>query len=50
LQFELISVYAGVSSIVIHYRSAGRALVCETIHFNDDGLGIRAAAHYGAAA
>ncbi len=50
LQFELIAAYAGVSSIVIHYRSVGRTLVCETIHFNDAGLGVRAAAHYGAAA
>ncbi len=50
LQFELLDVFSGVDSIVIHYRSIGRKMVCEVLFFNAQGLATRGVAHYGSAA
>jgi hypothetical protein len=38
LHFELVGVYAGVTTIIIHYRNQGRGLVCEMLAFGEDGL------------
>lgn len=37
LRFELMGVFAGVTSITIYYRSVGHRLVCESLSFNDHG-------------
>ena len=50
LRFELIAVFSGVDSIVIHYRSIGRRMVCEVLFFNAQGLATRGIANYGDAA
>ena len=47
IRFELLGVYAGVRSIVIHYRSVGRRLVTEVLTLDDSGRVIRGAACYG---
>jgi hypothetical protein len=46
IQFELLGVYAGADCVSIHYRSVGRALVCETLFFGANGKVTRAAAAY----
>ena len=46
LHFELISVLAGVTSIVLYYKSARGRLAAEVFHFNADQKVARAAAHY----
>ena len=45
LQFELISVLVGVSSITLYYKGA-RGFAAEVFHFNADLKVIRAFAHY----
>lgn len=45
LRFELVDVYAGASSVVIHYRGP-RGLSAEAFWFNSEGKVDRAAAHY----
>jgi ketosteroid isomerase-like protein len=50
LKFELLDVYMGVDSIVIHYRSVHRKMVCETLFFNAQRQVVRGVAHYGGAA
>lgn len=45
LHFELQSVLLGVRSLVIHYHSH-RGPASEVFFFDDDGLVVRAAAHY----
>lgn len=47
LQFELITVLAGVSSITLYYRGALDRLAAEVFLFGPDGKVIRAFAHYG---
>ncbi|MDB4932811.1 MAG: nuclear transport factor 2 family protein [Myxococcaceae bacterium] len=47
LRFELIDVYAGVDSIVIHYRSVGRKLVMEILTFDARRRVIRGSACWG---
>ncbi len=37
LQFKLIDVFVGVSSVIVHYESVGRKRVCETFMFNAKG-------------
>ena len=37
LRFEVLGVYAGISTVVIHYRSQAGGLVCEVLTF-DGGL------------
>src|SRR5437868_13390642 len=44
LRFELVDVYAGVGTIVIHYRSVGRNVVVEIIELDHEGRGIRGCA------
>jgi hypothetical protein len=50
LKFELLSVFAGVDSVVIYYRSIQRKMVCETLFFNMQRQVVRGVAHYGDAA
>jgi SnoaL-like domain len=50
IRFELLGVYAGVSSISIHYKSIGRKLVVETLELDPERRVIRGSACYGAAA
>lgn len=50
LHFELISVLAGVMSIVLYYKSARGRLAAEVFHFNADQKVARAAAHYDVSA
>lgn len=50
LKFELLDVYASVDSIVIHYRSIHRKMVCEALFFNAQRQVVRGVAHYGGAA
>jgi len=46
LHFELLDVFVGASSIVLHYhRNSGQPGV-EVLFFNEHGLIYRAAAHY----
>jgi ketosteroid isomerase-like protein len=45
LHFELVDVYVGASSAVIHYRGP-RGASAEAFWFNDEGKVYRAAAHY----
>ncbi|GLY17105.1 hypothetical protein Kisp01_41200 [Kineosporia sp. NBRC 101677] len=37
LRFEVVGVYAGISTIVIHYRNHKGGLVCEVLRF-EEGL------------
>jgi hypothetical protein len=46
LQFELLSVLAGVSSIILYYKGARGRLAAEVFHFGPDQKVIRAFAHY----
>ena len=34
LQFEVLAVYAGISTLVIHYRNQAGGLVCEVLTFD----------------
>jgi len=47
IRFELLDVYAGVDSVVIHYRSVGRRLVTEVLELDADRRIIRGSACYG---
>lgn len=47
VRFELLGVYAGVSSVVIHYRSVGRKLVTEILELGADRRIMRGSACYG---
>lgn len=46
LHFELIHVFVGVNSLVLHYRRASGMLAAETLIFNEDRLVIQGIAHY----
>lgn len=47
VRFELIKVFAGVSTIAILYRNIGRGkLVIERIELDENGLGVRAEGIY----
>ncbi|MDB6024623.1 MAG: hypothetical protein JWM68_846 [Verrucomicrobiales bacterium] len=46
LHFELIEVFAGASSIALHYRTNFGYLTVEVLFFNAQGIVYRAAAHY----
>jgi hypothetical protein len=50
IRFELLGAYAGVDTIVIHYRSVGRRLVTEILELDDQRRIIRGSACYGAPA
>ena len=46
LRFELLAVFAGANSMVLHYlRNSGQP-AAEVLFFNEQGLVYRAAAHY----
>ena len=45
LRFELIAAFAGVDSVVLHYRGH-RGLSAEVFHFRSDGKIYAAFAHY----
>lgn len=47
LQFELITVLAGVDSITLYYRGALDRLAAEVFHFGPSGKVVKAFAHYG---
>jgi aryl-phospho-beta-D-glucosidase BglC (GH1 family) len=47
IKFELLSVYAGVDKIAIHYRSVGRWLVVEVLTLNAARQVTHGAALYG---
>ena len=47
LRFELIDVYAGVSSLTIHYRSVGRRIAAEVLEFDAQCRVVRGRAHHG---
>ena len=47
IRFELLDVYTGVNTVVIHYRSVGRRLVTEVLELNDALRIIRGSACYG---
>jgi hypothetical protein len=46
LQFELLSVLAGVNSITLYYKGAQGRLAAEVFHFGPDNRVVRAFAHY----
>jgi len=46
LQFELLAVLAGVSSITLYYKGARGRLAAEVFHFGPDQKVTRAFAHY----
>ena len=47
IRFELLGVYCGCNSVVIHYRSVGRRIVTEQLTLDDQRRVIRGAACYG---
>jgi len=47
IRFELLDVYAGADTVVIHYRSVGRRLVTEVLELDADRRIIRGSACYG---
>jgi hypothetical protein len=47
IRFELIDVYAGADTVVIHYRSVGRRIVTEVLELDADRRIIRGSACYG---
>ena len=46
LQFELISTLVGVTSITLYYKGAKERLVAEVFQFGEDGMIVKATAHY----
>jgi len=46
LHFELLEVFAGAGSIVLHYRRNSGPPGAEALFLNEQGLVYRAAAHY----
>ena len=46
LQFELLGVFPGVSSVTLHYRIVNRLLAAEVFEFGDSGLIRRVLCHY----
>jgi hypothetical protein len=47
LRFELLDVFAGVDTLVLHYRSIGRRLVTEILELDASRRIIRGCACYG---
>lgn len=46
LHFELLNVFVGVNSVVIHYKSVQGLVACKVLFFNEQGKVCTAAAHY----
>ena len=49
LHFELLSIFVGANSLIIHYKNQRGRVGAEVFFFGDDGLVYRSAAHYQAA-
>ena len=47
LRFELVDVLVGMGSVTLYYRGA-RGMAAEVFEFDEQGLVVRASAHYGA--
>ncbi len=45
LSFEIVSVFTGVKSIIIHYKGH-RGLSAEIFHFNENSMVTKSCAHY----
>lgn len=50
LRFEVVAVYAGVSTLVINYRNQRGGLVCEVLTFDDAGLVVQGHGTYAPSA
>jgi ketosteroid isomerase-like protein len=50
LRFELLGAFAGVNTVVVHYRSVGRKIVVEVLELDESGVISRGSACHGAAA
>jgi ketosteroid isomerase-like protein len=46
LRFEVLDVFAGIDSVVIHYKSVLGLRACEVFQFDGQGKVRRATAHY----
>jgi hypothetical protein len=46
LHFELLDLFVGANSIVLHYRRESGRPAAEVLFFNEQGLVYWAAAHY----
>ena len=46
LHFELLGVYTGASSLIVHYRTSFGRIATEVLFLNEAGKCYRAAAHY----
>jgi hypothetical protein len=46
LQFEVLDVFTGVGSLVIHYKAVLGLRACEVFFFDGEGKVYKAAAHY----
>lgn len=46
LKFQLLNVFTGISSIVLHYQSVNNLIAAETFEFNQKGLIRRVQCHY----
>jgi ketosteroid isomerase-like protein len=46
LHFEPLSLFVGVDSVVLHYRSVGGRIAAETMQLDEQGRVIRVLAHY----
>jgi hypothetical protein len=47
IRFELLGAFAGVNTVVVHYRSVGRKLVVEILELDDERRIIRGSACHG---
>lgn len=50
LHFELLDAYAGIQTVVVHYRSVGRKVVIEVLELDPEHKIIRGSACHGDAA
>lgn len=48
LRFELLGVYVGVDTLVLHYRNQTGALICEVLTFRDGMVAVGHATHAAA--
>jgi len=46
LRFEILEVFAGVDSVVIHYKAVLGLRACEVFQFDSEGKVSKATAHY----
>ena len=50
LHFELVDIYVGIDTLVIHYRNQRGNEVCEVLTFGPDGLVVAGGGTYGGTA